>query len=78
MKMSFRDEKEAKILFQKIFFYNALIEKPRINRLKNRDLLHQLPFYDELSTVKISQERYASYARIYKIEIICSKYFFVQ
>ena len=44
--MKFSDEKEAKKLFQKLPFYNVLIEKPRI--------LHELPFYDELSVVEIS------------------------
>ena len=40
--MSFWDEKEAKRLFQKLPFYNVLIETS-----KNIDLLHELPFYDE-------------------------------
>ena len=30
------------------------MEKPRIKRLKNTDLLHELQFYDELSIAKIS------------------------
>ena len=34
IKMSFWDEKEAKILFQELPFYNTLIEKPRIKHLK--------------------------------------------
>ena len=36
--------KEAKILFQKLPFYNVLIEKPHIKHLKNIDLFHELPF----------------------------------
>ena len=52
--MSFWDEKEAKN-FQKHAFYNVLIEEPRIKHLKNINLLHALPFYDELSIVKISK-----------------------
>ena len=47
--MSFWDEKEAKRLFQRLPFYNVLIEKAKIKSLKNIDLLHDLPFYDELS-----------------------------
>ena len=56
--MSFWNEKEAKTLFQKPPFYNFLIEKPPIRSI---DLLHKLPFYDELLIVKISQafKRYA-------------------
>ena len=45
--MGFGDEKEAKGSFQKHPFYNVLIEKPRVKRVKNIDLLHELPFYDE-------------------------------
>ena len=60
--MSFWDEKEANILF----------EKPRIKHVKNIDLLHELPFYDELSILKILQA-FEKCARRYKIEIIDSK-----
>ena len=70
--MSFWDEKEAKRLFQKLPFYNVLIEKPRIKHLKNTDLLHELSFYDELSIAKISQA-FRIYATSYKIKIIDSK-----
>ena len=70
--MSFWDEKEAKILFEELPFYNVLIEKPRTERVKNIDLLHELPFYDELSTVKMSQA-FKGYARSFKVEIIVSK-----
>ena len=42
IKMSFWDEKEAKRLFQELPFHNVLIEKTRIKRLKNKDLLHEL------------------------------------
>ena len=55
-------------MFQKLPFYNVLIEKPHIKHLKNIDLLHELPFYDELSIVKISQP-FERYARNYRIEI---------
>ena len=53
MEMSFWCEKETKILFQELPFYNVLIEKPLINRLKDINLLHDFPFYDELSITKI-------------------------
>ena len=48
------DEKEAKKLFQILPFY-VLIEKPKIKHLSNIKLLHELPFYDELSVVEISK-----------------------
>ena len=70
--MSFWDEKEAKILFQKLHFCDVLIKKAKIKNLSNIDLLHKLPFYDELSIVEISKA-FKGYARNYKIEIIDSK-----
>ena len=70
--MSFWDEKDAKGLFQELPFYNVLIEKLRIKRLKNIDLLRELPFYDGLSMKQVSKA-FKRYARSYKIEIIDSK-----
>ena len=70
--MGFWNEKEAKRLFQELPLYNALIEKPRIKHLKNIDLLHKLPFYEELSIVNISQA-FKRYARSYKVKIVDSK-----
>ena len=64
--MSFWDEKEAKRLFQELVFYNVLIEKPYVKRVKNIDLLNELPFYNKLSIVKISQA-FKKYTRSYKI-----------
>ena len=61
-----------KRLFQKLPFYNAFIIKPRIKHLKNINLQHELPFYDEISIVKISKT-FKKYARSYNIEIIDSK-----
>ena len=52
--MSFSDEKEAKRLFEELSFHNVLIEKPRIKHSKNKDLLHELPFYDELHIENIT------------------------
>ena len=49
--MSFWDKKERKKLFEKLPFYNFLIEKPKINA----DLLQKLLFYDKLSVVEISK-----------------------
>ena len=49
--MSFWD---AKKLFQILPFY-VLIKRPKIKHLSNIDLLHKLPFYDELSVLEISK-----------------------
>ena len=65
-------------LFQILPFY-VLIEKPKIKHLSNIELLHELPFYDELSVVEISKafKRHAykivKFYNSYKIEIIDSK-----
>ena len=42
-------KKNPKNLFQTLPFYNVLIERPEIKKLSNIELLHELPFYDELS-----------------------------
>ena len=64
--MSFWDTKE---FFQILPFCNALIEKPKIKHLSNIELLHQFPFYDELSVLEISKA-FRRYVRSYKIERI--------
>ena len=35
--------------FKELPFYNNYIEKPNIKRLKNINLLSELPFYEELT-----------------------------
>ena len=45
---------EAKRLLEELSFHNVLIEKPRIKHSKNKDLLHELPFYDELHIENIT------------------------
>ena len=64
----FLNEEEAKNLFQTLPFYNVLIEKPEINKLSNIELLHELPFYDELNITEVSKA-FKRYARSYKFEI---------
>ena len=70
--MTFSHEKEVKGLFQELLLYYVLIEKPRIKRIKNIDLLHELPFYDESSIGNIS-ESFKRHARSFKVEIVGSK-----
>ena len=48
-KNEFLNKIEAKELFQILLIYNALIEKPKIKHYSNIELVHQLPFYDELA-----------------------------
>ena len=63
---------DAKELFQILPFYNTFIAKPDIKKLSNVKLLQELPFYNELSTVK-SNSAFSGYTRSYKIEIVDKK-----
>ena len=38
--------------FKALPFNDRHIEKPRVKRLKNIDLLSELPFYEELNVIK--------------------------
>ena len=38
--------------FKELPFYNKHIDKPNIKRLKNIDLLSELPFHEELNVIK--------------------------
>ena len=73
----FWNEKEGKNLFQTLPFYNVLIEKLEIKKLSNIELLHELPFYNELSITEISKA-FKTYARSYKVEIVDHKYPLIQ
>ena len=70
--MSFSDENEIKRLLKEQPFYDAPIEKPKIKKLNNVDMSSELPFYDELNTVKTAKA-FKKYARSYSIEIIKDK-----
>ena len=48
------------------------IEKPKVKHLKNIDRLAELPFYEQLSVVKIDQA-FRAYAMSYKAKIIEKK-----
>ena len=58
--------------FKELSFYNKRIEKPKIKRLKNIDLLSELPFYEELNVIK-TNHAFRGYAMSYKVEIIEKK-----
>ena len=42
-------------LIEKLPFYNKLIEKPKVKYLKNIDQLAEIPFYEQLSVIKVNQ-----------------------
>ena len=58
--------------FQQIPFYNDPIEKPKIKRLTDINLLAELPFYEQLSIIKTNQA-FKGYAMSYKVEIVEGK-----
>ena len=58
--------------FKEIPFYNKHIEKPKIKRLKNIDLLSELSFYEELSVIR-TNHAFRGYAMSYKVEIVEKK-----
>ena len=58
--------------FKELCFYNVPIEKPKIKRLKNIDLLPELPFYNQLNIIKTDQA-FSGYAMSYIVEIVEKK-----
>ena len=58
--------------FKELPFYNKHIEKPKIKRLKNIDLLSELPFYEEPNIIK-TNHAFRGYAMSYKVEILDKK-----
>ena len=58
--------------FKELPFYNEFIEKPKIKRLKNVDLLAEQPFYEQLNIIKTDQA-FKGYAKSYKVEIVEKK-----
>ena len=58
--------------FKELPFYNKHIEKPKIKRLKNTDLLSELHFYEELNVIK-TNHAFRGYAMNYKVKRIEKK-----
>ena len=63
--------------FKELLFYNVSIDKPKIKRLSDINLLAELPFYERLSIIKTDQA-FSGYARPYKVEIVERKHLIVQ
>ena len=55
--------------FKELPLYNKHIEKPKVKRLKNIDLLCELPFYEELNVIK-TNHTIRGYSMSYKIELV--------
>ena len=58
--------------FKELPFYNKHIEKPKIKRLKNIDLLSELPFYEELNVIK-TNHAFRGCEMSYKKELVEKK-----
>ena len=58
--------------FKELPFNNTCIEKPKPERLKNIDLLSELPFYEELNVIK-TDHAFKAYAMSYRVELVEKK-----
>ena len=58
--------------FKELTFYNKLIEKTKLKRLKNIDRLAELPFYEQIIVIKTSQA-FRGYSMSQKVEIVEQK-----
>ena len=63
--------------FKELPFYNIPIEKPKIKRLKNIDLIPELHFCDQLNIIK-TDRAFSGYAMPCKVEIVNKKDLIVQ
>ena len=54
--------------FKELPFYNKRIEEPKLKRLKNTDLISELPFYEGLNVIR-TNHAFRRYAMSYKVEI---------
>ena len=61
-----KSHSDAVDYFKELSFYNKLIKKPKVKRWKNIDRLVELPFYEQLSVLKIDQA-FREYAMSYKV-----------
>ena len=50
-------------------FYDNYIERPKIKKLNNVQLLKELPFSDDLSIAK-NKKAFRGYSRSYKVEVV--------
>ena len=58
--------------FKELPFFNVSIDKPKIKRLSDINLLAELPFYERLSVIKTDQAL-SGYARSNKVEVVEKK-----
>ena len=64
-----KSHSDAVDYFKELSFYTKPIEKPKVKCLKNIDQLAELPFFEQLSVIKINQV-FKGYAMSYKVETV--------
>ena len=69
---SHSDAVDRKFYFKELSFYNKPVKKPKVKRLKNINLLSELPFYKEVTVIK-TDHAFRGYAKSFKVEIIGRK-----
>ena len=72
VKVKIKSHPGAVDYFKELPFYNKNIEKPKTKRLKNIDLLFELPFYEELNVIK-TDHAFRRHVMSYKVEIVEKK-----
>ena len=60
---------DANKIFRDLPFYDIYIEKPKVKKLNNVQLLKELPLYEELSIIK-NKAAFSGYGQSYEIEIV--------
>ena len=58
--------------FKELPFYKKQIKNPKVELLKNIDLLSELPFYEELNVLK-TDHAFRGYAMSYKVKLVEEK-----
>ena len=58
--------------FKELPFYNKHIKKLKIKRLKNINLLSELPFCEDLNVIK-TNHAFRGYAMSYKVDLVEKK-----
>ena len=72
MKKKVKSHSDVIDYLKELPFYNKYIKKRKIKRLKNIDLLFELPFLEELNIIK-TNHAVREYAMSYKVKLVEKK-----
>ena len=72
MKKKVKSHSDVIDYLKELPFYNKYIKKRKIKRLKNIDLLFELPFLEKLNIIKTNHE-VREYAMSYKVKLVEKK-----